>query len=118
MDAFATVEDLAALYPATDGNERAEPMLRSVSAAIGALCDTDSVDVDILRFVTCQATARALQSGDAGQGVSQESWTATPYGGSVTYANPSGDVYLTAFEKKLLGVDQPWAGYVMPGEGL
>ena len=120
MKTFATVDDLSAVWSGYDpaDESRATTMLGMVSSAIGALCDASSVDVDVLRFVTCQATARAMQAGDAGQGVSQESWTASPFGGSVTYANPSGDVYLTSFERRLLGIDEPSAGFYAPGAGL
>lgn len=114
MEAFATVDDLKAVWAGYDvaDESRATAMLGMVSSAIGTLCDASSVDDDILRLVTCQATARAMQAGESGQGVSQQSWTASPYGGSVTYANPSGDVYLTAFEKRLLGIDEAYAGFV------
>lgn len=119
MDAFATLDDLVALCPqAADGNEeRAGALLPLASAAIAALADTSAADEGVLKLVCCSMVARALQSG--GAGVSQESWGASPYSGSVTYANPSGDLYLTSFEKRLLGVDEPealWANQAPGGE--
>lgn len=114
MERFAEVSDLSAVCPDIQDESRAEAVLSMVSAAISALCDAGSVDCEVLRLVTCQATARMLRS-DAGYGVQSESWTASPYGGSVSYANPSGDVYLTSFEKQLLGIGAQQMGTIMPG---
>lgn len=106
MERFATRADLVALHPDLDavGDERADAVLGMVSAAIASLCDASGVDADVLRLVCCNAAARSLQSGD-GAGVQSASWGASPFSGSVTYANPAGDVYLTAFERRLLGID-------------
>lgn len=113
---FATVADLRAAWPSAEALDegRATALLPLVSAVIAGVCDAGAVDEDVLRLVTCQVTARMLTSSANGLGVTQDSWGASPYSGSVTYANPSGDVYLTAFEKRLLGVDADWSGYVMP----
>lgn len=105
MGAYAKAADLLALHPDVDADEaRIDAALSLVSAAISALCDEQSVDADVLKLVACNSAARSLHGGDAA-GVSQASWGASPYSGSVTYANPAGDVYLTAFEKRLLGID-------------
>lgn len=115
MAAFATVDQLRALPGVTVADDTAaERLLGMVSSAISSMCDTDEVAGDVLALVTCQATARMMQADGGGFGVSQESWGANPYSGSVTYANPSGDLYLTAFEKSLLGIDAPDAGMVVP----
>lgn len=106
MAAFATRGDLLALRPdlADVDGDRAEAVLEMASAAIASLCDAEAVDADVLKMVACSAAARSLQARDDA-GVQSESWGASPFSGSVTYANPSGDLYLTAFEKRLLGVD-------------
>lgn len=118
MAAYATAADLLALRPdlADAGEERIGQVLSLVSAAIAAMCDADSIDPDVLELVACQASARMLQA-DASSGITQESWGASPYSGSVSYANPTGDVYLTAFERKLLGIDgaEMSAAWAMPG---
>lgn len=103
MEPFATVDGLRAVWPDVTDEGRAQSLLSMVSAAIGSMCDAKAVEPDVLSLVTCQATARMMRS-DAGFGVSQESWSASPYSGSVSYANPSGDIYLTSFEKQLLGI--------------
>ena len=111
---FASSADLFAAFPSlADEGERADVLLPLVSAAVRAACDWEAVDPEVLRLVTVQATARMLQAGsEAPIGASQTSWTASPFGGSTTYANPSGDVYLTAFERRLLGADVGIAFYV------
>lgn len=104
MAAYATAAQFRALHPDVDAaDESVGAALSMVSAAIGALCDESSVDAEVLSLVACNAAARALMPG--GPGVQSQSWGASPFSGSVTYANPSGDVYLTAFEKRLLGID-------------
>ena len=115
MKPFATVDDLAAIYPgySPENAPMAKRLLALVSSAIASMCDAPSIDAGVLTLVTCQCVGRMMQAGaSGGLGVSQESWTASPYGGSTSYANPSGDIYLTKFEKGLLGVDDGWAGYV------
>lgn len=116
---FATPAELLALHPDLSAQpaERLEACLAYVSAAIRRLCDAESVDADVLKLVACQASARMLPA-EGGVGVTQESWSATPYSGSVSYANPSGDVYLTGFEQRLLGISgaDMEAVFVTPGE--
>lgn len=103
---LAALGDFRASHPALDVVEDApvERKLAEASAVIRALCDADAVDPEVLSTVCCNMAARALQSADS-VGVASESWGASPYSGSVTYANPTGDLYLTAFEKRLLGID-------------
>ncbi len=105
MEPFATVDDLAAAWLGYDRDKEgaAKAALSFISAALRTMCDTANIDNDILKGITCRVAIRMLKAGD-GVGVSQESWTASPFGGSVHYANPTGDIYLTAFEKALLGI--------------
>lgn len=113
MAALAEVSDLAKAWAgySDDMESRAEALLSFVSAAIRSMCDADALDLEVAKGVACQVAARMLQSGGS-PGVSQESWTASPFGGSVSYANPTGDIYLTAFEKRLLGIDDAAAFYI------
>lgn len=106
MRAYATPSELRAYSDAAAGisDERAEPLLSMASAAIDAVCDSDDVDPDVLKLVCIRMVSRQVQNDDVA-GVQQESWGASPYSGSVSYANPAGDIYLTAFEKQLLGID-------------
>lgn len=103
---YATAEALRALYPsvADEPESRVSAVLRLASAAIGGACDASAVDADVLELVCCRVAQRMLASPD-GAAVKQESWGASPLSGSVTYDVPSGDVYLTSFERRLLGID-------------
>ncbi len=89
MTAYATHEDLLTLHPDLEdvGTVQADKVLEMVSAAITALCDASSIDADVLRLVTCNAAARALQAG--GPGIQSESWGASPFSGSVTFSHAS-----------------------------
>lgn len=115
---FASTQDLKRMWAGyTDVMEsRAETLLSSVSAAIASLCDYKSIDSEVLRLVACNCVSRILQSSD-NLGVQSTSWGASPYSGSITFSNPSGDVYLTAFEKSLLGIGEGYAAFVMPDVG-
>lgn len=120
MAQHASIDDLKALWPGGALDEtRAGTVLQLVSSAIDALCASEGVDpsgvgADVLRLVTCQAATRMLMASDAGFGVTQESWGATPYSGSTSYANPTGDIYLTRTERQLLGLGAPTCGFVSP----
>lgn len=121
MVQHASLDDLKELWPGGSLDEaRAGALLQLVSAAIDSMCtsdgiDPESIDADVLRLVTCQAATRMLMTSDAGYGVTQQSWGASPYSGSASYANPTGDLYLTKTEKDLLGIGKAWAGYICPG---
>ncbi|WP_314951611.1 Gp19/Gp15/Gp42 family protein [Lancefieldella parvula] len=114
---FATLSDLKAMFPtleATD-EERAENLLSLISAAVGSLCEWESKDPAVLKLVVCQAAIRVLQAGEETPiGVTSQSWMAYPFTGSTSYANPTGDIYFTAFEKSLLGVDEGYAIFANP----
>lgn len=103
---YATAESLEALYPSVSAEpaERVAAALRLASAAIAGACDASAVDADVLELVCCRVAQRMLASGD-GAGVKQESWGASPFSWSATYDSPTGDVYLTAFERRLLGME-------------
>ena len=114
---FATLDDLKALYPALEDSERerAQSLLSLVSSAVAALCDWSDKDPAVLKLVTCQATIRVLQAGEETPiGVTSQSWMASPFTGSTSYANPTGDIYFTAFEKNLLCVDEGDVLYANP----
>lgn len=117
IEPFATLSDLKAMFPTLDAKdeERAVNLLSLISAAVGSLCEWESKDPAVLKLVVCQVAIRVLQAGtETPIGVQSESWTASPFGGSVSYSNPTGDIYFTAFEKSLLGVDEGYAIFANP----
>lgn len=61
-------------------------------------------DEATVRRICCAMVIRAVSAGTSDTlGVTQTSWTASPYGGSQTFSQPSGDLYLTAQERSDLG---------------
>lgn len=105
--AYATVDDLEAGWRELTAKEkaRAEVLLERASALIDSLTDTTNIDKVVLTTVCCSVVQRVMQVDDYdGIGLSRENITAGSYIQSYTYANPSGDMYLTKTEKQLLGL--------------
>lgn len=105
---FATVEDLEERWHEFTPTERprVEATLADASDLIMTTCpDWAHASEATLRRITCAATKRALLARDDMAGISQGTQTAGAYSESVTYANPSGDIYLTASERESLGGD-------------
>ena len=113
--AYATVSDIEARWRAltTEEEARAAVLIDDASAILTQLVDVDPEDAEqaaLLETVCCNMVIRAMSaSGSDLFGVSQASMTAGPYSQSMSYANPSGDMYLTKLEKQLLGVN---SGYI------
>jgi hypothetical protein len=115
---FADADDLANKPISAEVRERAEALLTDASQVIldederGILDDLTEPTPTIIR-ITCAMAIRAAQAGiDAGPPVSQDQWNAGPWGQSRTYANPTGDLYLTKAERRQLGFSRQRAGAV------
>lgn len=117
--AFATVDDLEARWrPLTAAEQdRAEILLDDAGVFLSALVAVDPVDEEqaaILKMVSCSMVQRVMSADVDTVGVSQTSMTAGSYTQSFTYSNPSGDFYLTAMEKRLLGIASSKLGTIRP----
>ena len=77
---------------------------------IDAAADVDSVRQETLTRICCQMVKRAMIAEAANPtGVTQYSQTAGSFSESGTYANPTGDLYLLAAEKRALrGSQRAW----------
>lgn len=65
-----------------------------------------------VRRICCAMVIRAMSAGTSGVlGVTQSSWSASPYGGSQTFSQPSGDLYLTSQERRELGAGRGRVGF-------
>lgn len=110
LPAFASIDDLTARRQGgvRDGERsRAQAALEDASALIRTEVGNDYVDTtgdtpvllttvpDIFLSVTCSAARRALDNPDGLQAETLGPW-------SGTYANSSGDVYLTTAERRLV----------------
>ena len=118
--AFADVSDLESRWRelSTDEEARANVLLDDASAMLSALVEVDSSDAgqaELLKMVCCDMVIRAMSATAADTfGVSQTSMTAGPYTQSFSYSNPSGDMYLTKLEKRLLGISTSYIGTIRP----
>lgn len=115
--AYATVGDLEARWRKLSESERtrAGTLLDDAAAILDAelaRCGADPADLEAaLRYVSCQMVRRTMAAGGAGPmgagapgDVSQWSRTSGPFSESFSFANPSGDMYLTSADRRLLGV--------------
>lgn len=111
--AYATVADLQAGWRTLTAPEqsRATTLLDRAASILDAqvtVVTTDTAQAALLCTVSCSMVQRAMTSTDL-FGVSQQSETAGSYSQSMTFANPSGDLYLTKQERKLLGIGAVYA---------
>lgn len=116
--AYAEVSDIESRWRelSTDKQSRASVLIDDASAMLTALVDVDSDDSEqaqLLKQVCCSMVIRAMSATEADAfGASQMSMTAGPYTQSWNYANPSGDMYLTRLEKRLLGITSGYIGSI------
>lgn len=118
---FAAATDLETRWhPLTAAEKtKAEALLFDASDLIVTTCPLwRQATAQTLKRITCAVVKRAMLARDDMAGVTQGTQTAGSYSESYTYANPSGDIYLTASEKESLGGDgTPWAYDLSAGEG-
>ena len=117
---YATIEDLEARYGelSSELEGRATVLLDDAATIIDAYVTADTTDERWLaraRLVSCAMVNRALQASESdAYGISQATMTAGSYSQSTSYANPSGDMYLTATEKRTLSIGAPYIGELPP----
>lgn len=122
--AFATVSDIEARWRDLTVSEeaRAAVLLDDAAAMLSKLVDVDPSDTEqaeLLKAVNCDMVIRNMsQTSSDLYGVSQSSMTAGPYTQAMSYANPSGDMYLTKLEKRLLGITSGYIGSIRPMIGV
>lgn len=122
--AYATVSDIEARWRelTADEESKAGVLLDDAAAILDTLGVFDSSDPNVaanLRTVSCNMVIRSMSAAQADTfGMSQGSMTAGPYTQSWTFANPSGDMYLTKMEKRLLGITSGYIGSIRPKVGI
>lgn len=119
--AYATVDDLEARYgelPSEGSRTQASVLLDDAATYLDGVVDADPSDghqADVLRMVSCAMVNRAMEAaGSEMYGISNASYTMGPFSQSATFANPSGDLYLTSGERQLLGVGGTRIGGIRP----
>lgn len=121
---FADVSDIESRWRTLNSGERdrATALINDASAMLSSLvADIDVSDeeqMQLLNIVCCNMVIRAMSATEADSyGASNMSMTAGPYTQSWTYSNPTGDMYITKFEKRLLGITSGYIGSIRPKIG-
>lgn len=118
--AFAEVSDVEARWHQLSADEeaRASVLIDDASAILAKLVpvdDSDDAQAYLLREVCANMVIRAMGVTDAASfGADSMSMTAGPYSQSWQYSNPSGALYLTKMEKRLLGISTSYIGTIRP----
>lgn len=79
-------------------------MLDAASAFVRAHCGGEPSDMDAARYVVCDMAKTAMAAGAAAAPVQSFQQSAGPYSASVSYANPTGDMYWKGQYDALLGL--------------
>ncbi|MDO4413067.1 Gp19/Gp15/Gp42 family protein [Cutibacterium sp.] len=105
---FATVGDLEARWRGLSQAEqsRAAVLIDDASALIrDTVPGWEGVSEETLRAICCAVVRRAMGVGvDMPAGISSVCETGGPFSQQVSFANPTGDLYLTRAEKARMGV--------------
>lgn len=107
---YATVDELEARWrPLSESErERAAVLLDDAAAILDAEMERCGLTAegrsDKLRYVSCQMVRRVMASGTDAGDYSSVSRTAGSFTEQFSLSNPSGDMYLTSNERRLLGV--------------
>lgn len=107
--AYATVEELEQRWRdlSEDEKNRAASLLEDAALILDAELERCNLKAegrsDKLRYVSCEMVRRKMASGAYGD-VSSYSRTAGSFNEQISPYNPSGDMYLTSNERRLLGV--------------
>lgn len=118
--ADVTVEDIEDRWrPLTDDETaRAEALIPDALDIIGLAAVGEPSEATVRR-ICCAMVIRAMSPGvDSPMGVTTASWGASPYSGSASYSGPSGELFLTAKDKRDLGAGRGRIGFAqMGGDG-
>lgn len=115
--AYAEVSDIEVRLGRTftaDEQANVQALLDGASAVLNKLVilDDTTEQNELLKFVCTNMVSRAVDSGVDVYGASQASMTAGPYTQSYSFNTPSGDMYLTKLEKRLLGITSGYIGTI------
>ena len=129
MAAYATVEDVTALWRALSATEtaRVEELLPLVSDALRYEAVKAGKDLDqmiaeneslesVVKLVTVDVVARVLRQNTSGEAMTQESQSALGYSWSGTYAVPGGGIANAIMNNDLkrLGLKRQRIGVIEP----
>lgn len=110
MAAFAEVDDLESRWrPLSDAEkDRAAVLLEDAAAILRAELamagKSDEGPHELLRLVNCSMVRRAMAS--SFEDCTQATVTAGSFSQQMSFANPSGNLYITADERRVLGIQK------------
>lgn len=117
--AFAEVSDVEARWRTLSATEEIQAgiLLEDASAMLSRLVQVDESDAEqagLLKVVCANMVVRRMASSAAPIGTDQSSITAGPYSQTYRFAAPSGDMYITKAERRLLGIASGYIGSIRP----
>lgn len=120
---FATVDDLTEAWRPLSNAEaiRATRKLASASRHVRGRCrgidrriESGDLDPEVVMDIVCSMVERAMKPPVDQLPISQQQLGAGPFSGSQTFANPTGDLYLTKQERQILIGGAARAGTINP----
>lgn len=123
--AYATVADLESRWRTLSSDEktRAAVLIDDAAVRLDAMCAPSEPitgqEAAARKIVSCEMVKRAMATpgGIDNIGVTQFSETTGPFTDQRTFANPTGDLYLTKADKALLGCGRQVA-FTVPMTGV
>jgi hypothetical protein len=115
MAAYATVDDLSAFWKPVTDTARAELLLGFASGIVRKRCAGEP-DADVAKWVVCDMVKAAMLYEDY-PAVSQATASAGGYSSSMTFANPTGDLYWKGQYSDALGLKGVSFGSISPARG-
>lgn len=121
LEPFATVDDLQERWRTLTAEEtpRAEILLSDASNIIrsesgSSFSDPDELTFEVLKAITCEMVKRAMQSPVDQPALNSMQQSGGSYSETLNFTNPSGDLYMTAKERKRLGIGTQKAFTIRP----
>lgn len=118
ITAFAEVSELEARWRSLDNEEkkRAKTLLGDSSQIIVSLLghDVPEEKIGVAKFVVCNMVKRVMIAPVDQAALTSEQRMAGPFMTTHSFANPSGDLYLTSAEKRMLGIGKSHIGSIRP----
>lgn len=117
---IVNVDDLQKRYRTLTAEElaRADVLIEDAEAFIAAQgVDLDEVPVEVLVPIVCSMVRRVIPQEGGGAAIDSEQITAGPFSQTYKFSNPTGDMYMTKAEKRMLGIRSQYLGTIAPKIG-
>lgn len=98
--------------------ERAEVLIEDAEAYIIAQgADLDAVPIEVLVPIVCAMVRRVIPQEGGGAAIESEQLTAGPFSQTYKFSKPTGDMYMTKAERRMLGITSQRIGVIAPKIG-